>query len=452
MTEPIDNHKCQYGLERRAGNWVEYEAERRRNIIPTPVCRVCGKERPSRRPRRFSHQEVANAEPKPPPVHIPEARIAANELLRRSGRSPHESVSAQGVLSALERRRMIRFRAEQALEALMRTGWISLLYRVDGARRHLERLLIADRVALFEFAYPGLRDAYAKAVRQAKKKLEEISHPVAQHVLALLESSTPERDRPELLSALAAVAQQAATGETLSLRAFSSFYLGDSKRIFAHRGTIERLLGGRLEEFGIREGEALTCVGGRGRLYIDSTVLDLATTGPFIGLSRAALLRLSRVDFPRGGLLVVENVEAFEACCNGEITDAVESLLLWSRGNLGRGARAVVEAAARDGVPVRAWADLDWYGVQIARQVYAIAPRRFRPCRMAPSDYAQVPKVGRLTEVEARLIRRDIDQNPDAPLADTLRAIAEMGQRAEQEAFLVSARPQDRIGGQRLRN
>ncbi len=55
---------------------------------------------------------------------------------------------------------------------------------------------------------------------------------------------------------------------------------------------------------------------------------------------------------------------------------------------------------------------------------------------MSPQDLEAAPRRHLLTSRSLAGIRRDLEERPEAPLADTLRALGDSGHWVEQEAFL----------------
>ena len=262
---------------------------------------------------------------------------------------------------------------------------------------------------------------------------------MAREVARLLASDTARGLSPDLIRALVAVATHAEGGEVLPLRIVSARLLGDSKMLGRLRRRLEAFLG-PLDALGIRDGAALVLTGGTGSLRFGDTALDLARFLPFVGLTQETLDALVSTDFPESGLFVVENLTPFEACCRGEISDARGALVLWSAGYPGRGAHAVVECAARAGVPIRIWADLDLSGIRIARLIQSWVGARapVDAYRMAPADVVAARVWKRLDMRQAEAIRIDLAERKDAFLADTLRALLGKDRWVEQEVFLGS--------------
>jgi hypothetical protein len=262
-----------------------------------------------------------------------------------------------------------------------------------------------------------------------------LSHPKAAEIAAILDSPEAEDFSPSLLQALAALAVHAESGEVLAERVFSARCLGGSKALAGLRGRLERLLG-LLAEIGIREGASVTLLGGEGVLRLADRELDLREFHPFVGLARETLEGLTELALPAGGLFVVENLAVFEACCRGEVEAARNALVAWSAGYPGRTVRRLVELAA--GAPLRIWADLDLDGVRIARLIASWSPSGADFHRMSLRDLAAAPQRHPLSPRSLAAIRRDLEERPAAPLADTLRALFDSGFWAEQEAFLAS--------------
>jgi hypothetical protein len=214
-------------------------------------------------------------------------------------------------------------------------------------------------------------------------------------------------------------------------------------RAFAQiRPTVERILGQSVEVLGIREGAAATFVGGQGRLRIVGQRIDLAPLYPFVGFARETLTASIALELPIGGLLLVENFTAFDACCRGEIAGADCALVVWTAGYPGRGVRSLVEHAANLGARIRIWADLDLDGVRIARLVRSWAPAVIEMFKMSPEDVVAAPRRMKLTDRARNAIRAELDERPRVFLADTLRALLTEDSWVEQECFLARPKPE----------
>ncbi len=422
-------HRCRFRTRLAWADWATDGDLERRHARRLPACSICGRERPARRPRPVVLEEVRCRIPRPGILLEETARRVAAALLPGV---PH--VGARGLLGRLAASGTPASAVELALEDFLRRGWVELRWRRRGTRRELLRVRVLDPEALEEATRPGLRESRRAAHREALELLSRVEHPIAAEARRILASEAPSD--PGFIRALAAVAVHAASGEILSERVFSARHLGDSKALGRHRRRLERLLG-PLDALGIREGAALTLAGGRGILLLRSGArVDLETLRPFAGFSRETLLSLDALRCPPAGLLVVENLTAFEACCRGEVGDLSESLAVWSAGYPGRGVRAFVEAADRAGAPVRVWADLDLDGVRIARLVASWTHGAFSAYRMSPDEVARARARRPLTAAAEAGIRRDLERHPDALLAETLKALLVERVWVEQEALL----------------
>jgi hypothetical protein len=309
---------------------------------------------------------------------------------------------------------------EDELEHLLHAGWIALAWKIDGARRTLDRVRICDREALEEFAHPGLSAQRRAALEAARESLRTLTHPVAEDVARLLAQPEAEKWNAQLIRGLAAIARHAETGDQLAERVFSTHYLDSSKAFQRVRTSVERLLGQPVEKLGIREGAAAVFVGGLGRLQINDCEIDLEALYPFAGFARETLVGEIRLEAPADGLLLVENFTVFEACCRGEVPGIENTMVVWTAGYPGRGVRSLVEHAARLGVQIRIWAVVEAF-------------------RMFPSDLAAAPRRAKLGDRAQKAIRTELDEQPEAFLSDTLRALLSSNSWVEQECFLASS-------------
>jgi hypothetical protein len=275
-----------------------------------------------------------------------------------------------------------------------------------------------------------------RALEEAGRSVAQSVHPIAIEVGRLLAESDV-RTNPALIRALAAVATHVDGGEVLAARVFSSRYLGDSKALDRLRGTLERRLGS-LEALGIRKGAALCLLGGKGSIHLKGCSLTLDRAGPFLGVTGEVLERMDGMDVPAGGVLVVENLTVFEACCRLETGGSEDSLILWSGGYPGRAVRKVVRTASEAGHRIRVWADLDLDGVRITRLLASECANGFVPYRMGPEEVLSAPVRRPLTVRSRTALRADLKSHPMEQLAETLQALLENDCWIEQEALLAA--------------
>lgn len=425
-------HVCRYRLTLVWSTWARAEGVRERTGRRVPVCEVCSQERPARRPRiAVAMEEEAD---KAGPLLLAEPALQAARILERRRPDSGQPIPGRGVLSELGNRGLPGSAAVPALEQLMRAGLLRLQWDGPG-RRELRSVTVRDPEALAEAARPGNRAARNAALVESRAALEGLDHPVVKEARRVLEEEAASIS-PELARAVALVARQAAEGEPVAERVFSTRHLGDSKALARLRASVELRLG-PLSALGIREGGALTLVGGVGRIALgNGTWLDLAATPPFLGLSRETATGVSAVSLPSAGLVAVENLTVFDACCRGEVAPLVGAAFVWTAGYPGRGVKAIVEAAVKAGAPVTAWCDLDLDGVRIARLIAAAAPGTAF-FRMGPADLIGAPRRLRLGERAVRVLERELRTGAVDALTPTLAAMRETGEWAEQECFLA---------------
>jgi hypothetical protein len=426
-------HACRFRQRVVWSAWERAGALRERSAQRIPTCDACGREQPARRPRPPFAREVEAAVPEPVGLLDDVGRTVADELLTRARGTDVAAVPARGLLGTLAARAVTGSAAEPWIERLMSAGLVRLSYAASG-RRALRAITVLDAAALAELAHPGERTARECALSSAMASLDGLEHPVAGEARRVL-ADEAQTISPELALTLAAVARHTSEGEILAERVFSARRLGDSKALRRLRAAVEQRLG-PLEALGIREGAALTLVGGEGRITLASgESIALSKMPPFVGLSRETALALAAVEPPTTGLVAVENLTVFDACCRGEVSEFAGAMVVWSAGYPGRGVRAVVESAARAGAPVTVWCDLDLDGVRIARLVASWCPF-VRFFRMAAQDLDAAPRPLALSERARRAVERDLATGGEDPLAPTLRALRDRGVWVEQEAFL----------------
>jgi hypothetical protein len=396
------------------------------------VCVDCGARRSRRRPRRPELIEV-EADGGGPPLADADIRTIAARLLRRGDDGPE--VRVRGLPGGLGGRGIGASLLEQHLDALLRAGWIGLVWEISGTRRRLRRIRLRNPEALDECAHPGRRAARRAALAEARAAVASLSHPVATEVARLLDEAATDAWGPGLVRALAAVATHAETGDVLASRVFAARYLGDSKALGVLRPRLERLLG-PLDAVGIRDGASATFVGGSGCVRAAGVRLDLASLRPFVGLATESVTGDIEIEPPSGGVAVVENFAVFEACCRGEVPDLGDTLVIWTAGYPGRAVKAVIHAASRTDAGVRIWADLDLDGVRIVRLIAEWLSGAVESFGMSPEHVAAARARRPLSSRSAAAIRADLAARPAALLADTLRALLAYDCWVEQEAFL----------------
>jgi uncharacterized protein DUF2399 len=428
-------HTCRYRKRLTWSDWHRSGALAERWARRIPVCVVCGREQPARRPRPAALREVRAEIPEAAPLVDATGRAVAAALVRH-GREPEQPAAVRGLFADLARRGIPGSLTEEWIHRFLRAGWLTAAWKA-GAASGFASVTLRNADALRQVARPGEEARRRDALQKAREQVDSLLHPKAAEIAAILESPEAETFPPPLLQALAALAVHAESGEVLAERVFSARHLGNSKALAGLRGRLVRLVG-PLAAIGIRDGASLTLLGGEGVLHLDDRELDLRFFAPFVGLPREVMERVEEVAFPAGGLFAVENLAAFEACCRDEVAPARGALIAWSAGYPPRPFRRLVELAGAAGAPLRIWADLDLDGVRIARLIASWSPSEPTFFRMSPEDLASAPRHRPLTARSLAAIRRNLDEQPDAPLADTLRALLDSGRWVEQEAFLAA--------------
>lgn len=431
----METHECRYQGKLVPDPWRVEGVIRERAWRRRFICAECGAERRSRRPRPPVKMEVYPDRAGVAPLSESNGRLIAKELAGRLSIHEDELVPARGLLSALARKGFRGTAVEQWLQAFFDAGWVGLIRRLSGTRRVLEAVHVVDRDSMEEYAAPGRKAEWARAHAEALAAVAGLKHPVAEEIARMLVSAKAKSFSVPMHRALASIALHVEKGDTLARRVFSSRYLGDSKAILALRPRLEKLLG-PLEALGIREGAVVTLVGGDGSLTVGDQVLDLLVLRPFVGLSREAFEALGVVRFPRKGLLAVENLAPFEACCRGEVSGSQGFMVVFAAGYPGKAVRTLTERAGRAGVPVRAWADMDLDGVRIARMIASWSFGHFAPFRMDPRDIRDGVSGRPLSAPAEEAIREELQSRPNAILSDALQAILDKGRWVEQEEML----------------
>jgi DNA-binding transcriptional ArsR family regulator len=442
-------HECSFRARIEWGPWHDEVGLRVREARRIPRCAACGTSQPARRPRPTVLKEEESSGRAPLPLPTSEMRRIAGRLATGSRAADGtQKAGFRGLGSALD---MPGSAVEEHLVTLMRAGLVRLCWRVSGTRLSLESITVRLADLLEEVAEPGLREQRQAALAEAASILPTLLHPVAADLQGQLAETEGKRLDPEVIRAAVAVVVHAETGEVFARRVFSAQRLGGSKVLDRLKIPVERLVG-PLEDLGIRDGGAVSLVGGRGLLIFEDGALETQLLRPYLGLPRDIIGRLAGVEVPPAGVLVVENLAVFEACCLGEVLEAENSFVIWSAGFPGRLVRRLVKLAAGKSSAVRVWTDLDLAGVRIARILCEAAGHSAAPWRMEPSDLIGSPVRQPLTKAARAAIRRELELRPDALMAPTLRAMLDLGEWGEQEVQLsghssAASRP---VGGRRV--
>ena len=271
------------------------------------------------------------------------------------------------------------------------------------------------------------------ALTRARELVAGLQNSQSQEIADLLAADSAALFDYQLINALAGLALLVEEGDAVPERLFSVKHLGNSKALRLLRRRLEKLVG-PLERLGIRNSGQIVMVGGRGTLTLGGVILDLSRF-QYLGLAPEDALQVETIDFPAGGLLVVENLTPFQTCVALGRSTQRELMVLWSAGFPGRGVRAIVRRAAEQGVPVRLWCDLDLGGVRIARILAQSAPGA--QTVLMDSETLRNAQVTQRIEPELMAaMRRDIAIHPADLLSESVRTMLKCGVWVEQEYLL----------------
>ena len=418
-------HRCsKFRRERKECDWCAIGPFRQREVENVYTCVDCGKERPSQFRKVIALEKEITT-----PRHGT-AEVSVRDLARSV-----EAVckTTQQLLAAPLMKRLGGVRIESALEQLATYAPMRLVYRRQNGSFRLHGVRVLDRAALSEVAHPGATNRRATALAGARRAVTGLTHPAAQSIRELLEEEDSVMFDARVVTALAGLAQLVESGDVIPLRAFSAKVLGSSKAFSPIRNHVERLVG-PIEHLGIRDWGGLVLMGGAGMLSCAKGDLGI---DPFryIGCSSEDILCMQRLQVPKHGVLLVENLTPFHACID-QVSGDRSLLIVWSGGFPNRGVTHLIQAAASAKARIRVWCDLDLGGVRIARLVHRLTGGSAEPVLMEP-DLVRTARLGcKLPQEQLRSIEHDLDSHPDDILSETLRALLERGEWFEQETLL----------------
>jgi hypothetical protein len=421
MSDPP--HRCaRFRAVRRPGPWRTAGPLQERDVERVSLCSECGKERGG----RFRKIVAVERQAVSPSVGQADAglrQLARRVLARAQGR---RSLRADPLVRALG-----GVRAESDLERLAALGSIGLEYRPKTGSLSLHAVHILAPETLAETARPGDAARRHAALAEARRRTSGLLHPQSQLVAEVLAGEDAPALGEPAIRALAGLALLVEAGDVRPARLFSTEVLGDSKQLSRLRSRLERLVG-PLERLGIRDHGTLVLLGGRGTIRLGGAELDVGRLRT-VGLAQEDVLAIDEVRVPPVGLVVVENLTPFQACCERL---RAEALVLWSAGFPSRAVVAFTSRVAAAGARVRVWCDLDLGGVRIARQFIRLTGGKAEPVLMDPDRVRRASVRRALQPSQRRLIARDLECHPGEPLAATLTAILESNAWVEQEGLI----------------
>jgi hypothetical protein len=418
-------HTCRnFQSIRREGPWRQVGLLREREIESVFICRDCGRDRPGRFRKIVEIEREGNDS----------AAISATTSLRRLARRllslsrNRTEIRAIGLM-----RRLGGIQTESEIEQLAHQASVRLSYRRVGGTFQLHSLRILDRLSLEDVAQPGLLARRTATLAEARTSLANLSNAESISIRAYLISDGATGLDERVIKALAALARLLETGDVMPARVFSARVLGTSKALSAIRQRMERIVG-PLDRLGIRDWGGLVLMAGSGSLFLQNGEIQLENLR-CVGVASEDILALRTLVLPRPGVLVIENLTAFQACLEYAVK-ATAPLLVWSGGFPNRGVQKLLVEAAQQHSRIRVWCDLDLSGVRIARLMRDITAGVAEPVLMGPEIVQEAELTCPLSAESGLGIRRDLELLPNAVLADTLRAILNKRQWVEQETLL----------------
>lgn len=407
-----------------------------------------------------------------PFVPTPDVAMIINELLdifERRGGAPKQAVRVKlaeiaprlaGYYSQTNPNP--RVTANEQLARLAELGVVTLRWE-SGQTGHLLDAVTLEpaRTALL---YPLIkRQPVAEQRRQLSEllaahrphlsgwRLRTIEHYLSQlkaHKSPAPFSLTDQNWNRDLLTTLLALPDQETQTE-IPYRVFSVRVFNDSKRFDSQKDTIARLARRHnrlwrdlsyqetLREMGLVANPGHLYLSGPWRLIdADGQTMSLGEFSPSVGIPTALAARLRRVEVDAARVVCVENLASFYELIRYE-SRGLAALCLW--GNPSPVTRHLLRCLVEDlppQIPLLAWADIDYGGLNILAQLRRQVSPRFAPYRMDGATLETAAHWGQpLTSSDKRNLTR---LRQHAMLEDMVPLIDQMLQREiklEQEAI-----------------
>jgi hypothetical protein len=418
-------HSCtKFRSIRREGPWRQIGLLREREIDSVSVCSGCGRERAGRFRKTIAIEKEGDRS-QTTATTSPLRRLARRLLTISRDRT---EIRAAGLM-----RRLGGIQTESEIEQLAHQTPLRLTYRRIAGAFQLHSIRILDRPSLQDIAQPGLMARRAAALAEAHLSLKNLNNTESISIREHLTSNSASELDERVIKALTALACLLETGDVIPARVFSARVLGTSKALSAIRQRLERIVG-PLDRLGIRDWGGLVLMAGSGSLCLQDAEIRLGTLR-CVGVASEDILSLQALELPAPGVLVIENLTVFQASLE-YARKTTAPLLLWSGGFPNRGVQRLLTEAARQRARIRVWCDLDLSGVRIARLMHDITSGAAEPVLMGPEIVQESKLNCPLSTESTASVRRDLEQRPDAILAETLRAILNKHQWVEQETLL----------------
>jgi hypothetical protein len=169
------------------------------------------------------------------------------------------------------------------------------------------------------------------------------------------------------------------------------------------------------------------------------TIAHAATARPWIGLPAQGIRTLGYIECDAKGILVVENMEAFEKVC---LLDGITErwLCVWNQGNP---SRRLMRFLADLNLMVAAWCDLDAYGIRMIANLEKGLGRSVAPVGMSLALWRSGTKLLQTDQqlAWARDVAANFSTTGPVSLRELAVAITETGDCCEQETLYEQVLP-----------
>lgn len=359
----------------------------------------------------------------------------ARTLLRRT----LGSTSLRGVF--------VRPEEERIATVLAASGVLYLEEKVDGTAAvyhwHPYRVRIADgrrdevRGVLGKLDPDEARGELAERIDGCAELADELGMLRAVPLGASLQVPTGSRAQTPAWSVYSAALRAAvgwyearAAGRRLSERELAATSLGWSKAwTEARRDSFEKVIGKRFAD-AVDQMEPEVRLRGPLRWEAQGTIVDAAAARPWAAIPARSALTYGTLDHTGAhGVLVVENLDTFEAICRHSEVPGTW-LCLWGHGYVNDSLVSLVKSIDKT---TAAWSDLDAHGVAIVGDLQKRTQRPVTPVLMSAELHGESAY---LSQDEAqRKLASDLSADGHVGLRALAGRIAETGVGREQETM-----------------
>lgn len=312
------------------------------------------------------------------------------------------------------------------------------LHDTRAQRRHNEE----HRIATNRLQYELLLDLVAAEPRLSREHAQLVLTPPSPSLTVPTQSRTRAKSWPVYQAVLTAATVWYRLSEG-GKRVAAKELAGTAWRNTKSWTLARRLAFGNLfeESFDQLLTEADTEIRLRGPLtwVADDVVADASVCRPWLSLPAQGVRSLGHTTCDARGVLLVENLEAFEQVCG--LPEVVDTwLCIWGAGYAREG---LIRFLRSLDVPIAAWGDLDADGIKI---ITDIAHRIERPVRAVGMEVRlwqqgikREQEAGQLAR--AKILASDLEANAVSDLRELAGVIAQTGHGCEQETLYAQVLP-----------